>query len=526
MPKLRRYTATVFLLIIVFAGVSVVTVSRIHPDHAGALALICLILAVLLGGRAIWQQPGWGHMIVLFSAVIMLPFAVIARSFGRVDMMAFMFHMDFGLAGGGIEEFERDITRSVLALGFIVVAIWMLDALWRSRRWLIAVATIALVGLNPAVQFTVRRAVLPTPPSLVEEFTSAVSIEAPRPLPDIVLIYLEGLDGRFANTAAFGNAYDPLRSLSGEAITFTNVVQVEGTGWSIAGMVATQCGVPLMPRGLLSGNMMSRVGRFLPSVSCLGDVVVSHDYALSYVVGSDSRFAGIDKFYREHGNAEIIDLGAINAAFPAIEVSNATAGNGEWGVDDQMVFEMARARLPEMLTDSRPFLQVIETMGPHGANGLLSRRCSEDGHAERSRDVVEVVRCTAEDAESYVRALQEAHAMARRAHPLRIVVMSDHLNHNRAIRPTATEPSATNTVLFIGGPDVPSVNNVHGSMLDIYPTLLEWLGFAHPPVVAGLGRSLLSDEVDTLVAEYGRSDLDAMIVPDTALATLLWEGSE
>lgn len=63
-------------------------------------------------------------------------------------------------------------------------------------------------------------------------------------------------------------------------------------------------------------------------------------------------------------------------------------------------------------------------------------------------------------------------------------------------------------------------------MLDIYPTLLDWLGFSLPDGAAGLGRSLLAPSPQTLVAEAGIETVDAMLAGDAALSSLLWRGSD
>jgi hypothetical protein len=80
-------------------------------------------------------------------------------------------------------------------------------------------------------------------------------------------------------------------------------------------------------------------------------------------------------------------------------------------------------------------------------------------------------------------------------------------------------------VIFLGGPDRPGVIDRAGSMPDVFPTLLEWLGWADGPVAAGLGRSLLSDPM-TLVEEFGKARLDRLVSHDVALGKAVWRDVE
>jgi hypothetical protein len=60
-------------------------------------------------------------------------------------------------------------------------------------------------------------------------------------------------------------------------------------------------------------------------------------------------------------------------------------------------------------------------------------------------------------------------------------------------------------------------------MIDVYPTLLVWLGFDAP--MAGLGRSLLGEAAEmTLVGQYGLDGLSAGLLNATDLVDFLWSG--
>lgn len=524
MHLLRKLAASVALGAVLVISISIAVIPTIRPDHPGALALVLLIVGLVLGGRALWTRPPLALLAVVAACVFMLPFAVIARGFGRVDMMALLFHVEFGTEGAGAAGLETEIFQSTIALIFVVLSLYLLVSLWRLGWRMIGASALVLFALNPMTRFVAFGAVFPPPPSDLADHLAAPLIDRqPDPLPDIVILYLEGTDRRFADTRYFGDSYAPIRALEPEALTFQGVGQIVGTSWSLAGMVASLCGVPLMPRGFLARNNFDGISRFMPNLVCLTDVLADHGYRMEYVVGGDAAFAGIDAFYRTHGVETQIDLAAQSALYPSAEVEAALIN---WIVDDQMTFDTSRLRHDALLADPAPYTLIIETIGPHGVPGYLSRRCTADGQAVMSREQVQVVRCTTEDSLAFIRDIQEAHRVAGRDRPLKIILMSDHLSHHADIPDVAPELHLVNTVLMIGGDGAGTINDTPGSMIDVYPTLLEWLGFAAAPVAGGLGRSLLPGNAETLVMQHGIPFLDAMLVGDARLNRAMWHGSD
>lgn len=523
---MRRIILTLLLLVPLGIGLAGAILPTYRVDKPGMVAFVCLGLALALGGRALWYGVAdrGGVLAVALACLLMLPFAVIARGFGRVDMLALLFHTDFGTQGAGLAGLDSEILKATVALGLVGLTLTLLANLWQVGWRLLGPAAFGLLAVNPLAQMLVKSVVMPPPDSnLVAEMRPVVLRDDIADLPDLLLVYLEGTDRRFSDPVAYGTIYDPLRALEPEAITFLNVGQIAGTGWSLAGMVATQCGVPLVPRGLLGRNNFDTVKTFLPKVTCLTDVLAEFGYVMEYVVGGDEGFAGIDAFYRTHGVTEQVGLMAQRVLHPSDEVDSALIG---WVLDDQMTFASARLRLPALMQADAPFLQIVETVGPHGKLGYLSRRCAPDGQAAKSRDVALVARCTIDEVAHYIRDLRAAHARARRDRPLRIALMSDHLNHSAEPDDIAPELYRANTVMLIGGPGAGRKVDVPGAMIDVYPTLLEWLGLTAPGSPAGLGRSLLTPDPPPLVAEHGLTRLDAMLVGDAGLGAQLWMGSD
>ncbi|MEZ5913438.1 MAG: sulfatase-like hydrolase/transferase [Paracoccaceae bacterium] len=371
--------------------------------------------------------------------------------------------------------------------------------------------------MNPVVQYAavgLGRASVDS--GLAERLANPVPQAGALGGPDLVVIYLEGLERRYGDTAIWGDAYAPLAELAREGLEFTDIGQSAGTGWSLAGMVASQCGVPLVANGFRFKNNYTEQTDFLTGRVCLGDMLAARGYDMEYIVGGDLEFAGINHFYASHGVRDQLGKRQIEALHPADFIAKATI---DWVLDDELIFETAKARYGALATGPSPVALFVETIGPHGATAYLSRRCSDDGQARKSGDLARVVRCTSDDTHHAVRAIQ-AEAAAR-GRDLRIVLMSDHLSHHVGDPEWERRVPRRNTVIFLGGAWAGSVNDRAGTMVDVYPTLLDWLGFAARPVRGGLGVSLLSDQ-HSLVAELGLEAFDEALMFDPALSTAIW----
>lgn len=280
-------------------------------------------------------------------------------------------------------------------------------------------------------------------------------------------------------------------------------------------MVASQCGLPLLPNGLNFRNMFVAQTEFITDHKCLGDILHERGYHSEYVVGGDAVFAGIRYFYGDHGFDRMTQLSDIEAAFPKEEVE---AAFQDWVVDDQMVFDMARLRYLDARDAGGPIALVVETFGPHGPEHLLSRRCSETGKAELVGDMRPVVLCTAEDAVDFVRFVQQ-HDEGR---DTVFVLLSDHLGHDPRLRSLMADQTRHNTAMIIAPDMSPQVVEKAGSMIDLFPTILEALGLATEDPRAGLGVSLLSD-VPTLTEEFGVDGLNAQFRYDKSIRQAIWE---
>lgn len=481
-----------------------------------------IILATLLLGRKVVRRPSLSMIFLAVAAAAVLPFGVIFRAFGQVDMMAFLFHAQAGIAGVSPEMLRSHILATLFALMGLILICYLASSV-RGMRLLPLLAGVMLVLFHPYVIYQAKRLLLPVPDVDLAAQVVVPEIAANPLPPDIVYFYLEGMDRRFLDPALGPETASILRTLEDQGLSFTNIREVAGTGWSIAGYVASQCGVPLLPQGNLANDIIESIGeRFLPGVTCLGDLLAERGYQQTFVMGAEGKFAGTVAFFVTHRYQKTIAQKDMAALFPPDELKKASV---VWFSDDQMVYDVARREFSEALGQKSPFLLTLATIGPHGVPNYLSRQCTEDGQAVFTDDVFRAAHCLMEMTAQLVADLQEEHRRSGRPNELRIILQSDHLNHARHLLPSDAELKV-NTVILIGGAEKGVTNARPGTMLDVFPTLLDWLGFPVAGGKAGLGVSLLSPGMgDSLLDAWDLAMLDRIMMSNIPMFEKLWEGS-
>lgn len=481
---------------------------------------VALLCALGFGGRALWRWPPRIYWLILLAAALAVPFVLFAHAFGQFNLFSLLFHMEFGTEGSTLAGLGDSIGVAILCCGlFALSVLWLWN--WAGPpRWFLPAMLAVMIVINPAARFVFSYL---STPELEDTLTGELRRPAPTSpdlTPDIVLIYLEGVERGLGDTARFGSAYDVMTRLEPRAVTFTNVAEIAGTDWSIAGLAATLCGLPLLPNGLRFRNNFAGQTAFLSDHTCLTDIWQDMGYQMAFLKGTDKEFAGFNHFLGSHGFDTITDRAALRDRYPATEFDAASAG---WTIDDQLLLDAARADYLTMVQDPAPLALVVETIGPHGATSYFSRECSDDGQAFGSADAVGATRCTLDAVDRFVTFIDEN----RQGRPTAVLFLSDHLNHAPQIAGALEYGNRRNTVTMLGLGYLPpmgqagAVVDKAGSMIDVYPTLLTWLGMAGPDVRAGLGVSLFSDQ-PTLIEQFGREGLNARLIPNPALASAIW----
>ena len=331
---------------------------------------------------------------------------------------------------------------------------------------------------------------------------------------NLVLIYAESLEQTYGDSALFGrDLLADTRRLGG--ISFPSYRGAKGANWTIAGMVATQCGVPLRTYAETDVRRRGSAKAFLPGATCIGELLQAQGYENVFMGGAPLSFAGKGSFLRDHGYAERWgrdeweDAGATAAEF------------NEWGLYDDRLYARAKTRLERLHASGRPFNLTLLTLDTHNPHGFLSPYCKSLG----ARAFDDIVACASRQIADFVAFMEQKGYLENTT----VVVLGDHLALRNPSFDKLQEAGADRRVfnLFITGP---GARPMRDELLpfDVYPTLVEMLGTQVEGHRLGLGYSAIAevqappydehDDNSSLAALRGSAAYDALWQPLPASA--------
>lgn len=318
--------------------------------------------------------------------------------------------------------------------------------------------------------------------SVAEYYIAGQTLPPPeeRATTNLIMIYLESFEQAYESPAVMGeDLLAPLTASTDDWMRWETLEQQPGTGWTIAGIVGSQCGIPLKNEALDSGSVdKNALGeaeeRFLPGAVCLGDVLEQHGYRSVFLGGADAGFAGKGKFLEQHGYDEVLDR-------PDWVRRGETDFNA-WGLSDHRLLENARLELAQLRAEDRPYNLTLLTVDSHEP-GLVGPACEQGGDGP----VRAAVRCTADEVAAFLTGIERDGVLDDTA----VVVMGDHLAMIGATSEMADELRDAPRGVFHRLTTPLDVEPVPGAIdhFSILPTTLELLGLDVPGGRLGLGRS-------------------------------------
>jgi phosphoglycerol transferase len=352
--------------------------------------------------------------------------------------------------------------------------------LWpASARWPLAVPGLVLVAGLTAVLLQLSAfsyaAALLAPDRFAQQYVEPSSVRlVPGKPRNLVLIYVESMEEAYGDTARF--AHDllaPIRAAGGES--FAAYRQVPGVRWTIAGIVATQCGVPLRIYSERDMKNADKRRTFLPGAVCLGDILQAHGYRNVFLGGAPLSFAGKGAFLRDHGYQEVHGRNDWKKAGARTEEFS------EWGLYDSGLFERARAQLESLEAGGRPFNLTLLTLDTHNPRGYLSPYCRGRG----AREFEDIVSCTSEQLAAFVKFMRDKGYLKNTV----VVMQGDHLAVPNPVYDKLQQGGERHIFnrFFLPKPlDSNTDELVH---FDLFPTLLDLLGMKVVGGRLGLGYS-------------------------------------
>lgn len=236
---------------------------------------------------------------------------------------------------------------------------------------------------------------------------------------NLVLIYVESLESTYSNLSVFDENF--IQNVSTDALggtSFSRQRQAAGTEWTMAGIVSTQCGVPLRaPLGGVGERRRNQVTEltpnFLPSIACLGDVLKERGFHSVFMGGASLAFAGKGNFFKTHGYDEIYGREEfVSMLGPKLPLNH-------WGLYDDDLLKAAQEKIDELEKKDKPYNLTILTLDTHQPEGNLSKTCIGYG-ATKFKDIV---RCSARIVSEFVNEMDRKGYLENTT----VVLLGDHL---------------------------------------------------------------------------------------------------
>lgn len=443
--------------------------------------------------------PGWLH-----------------KNFGEnVTTEQLLFHLLAGVEGADPALFKSFINSNLikparLTFGLLIADLALIIYLRRKQttqktkvaNWVLSV--VAVVFLVGVTCFSAVKLGVPAYAKSLwgDDFFSnlyhhpnSVTFLKPKIKKNLLLIYVESLEYSLRRSHIHGsNLLEDIDALPGQNIE--KFYQAPGTGWSIAGMVASQCAVPLKP---YYGNELNTKSKFLPGLTCLGDVLKQNGYTQYFLVGPELNFSGMDKFYKGHGYD--FALGRDEWRAKGLDKTLFT-GWGE-GLHDDSLLEQAKILIEKETSKDAPYNITMITTDNHAQDGYPSPRCPNKTPTPNYR---ETFKCTSSFIANFIRDLDSRKLLDNTL----VVIMGDHLFMADIIKaPLFSDPRFIYFKMLNARKPFMRDSMTH---FDVAPTILEDLGIVtENPLRFGLGLSLFSHpsnfDYESLLAKTNASSI-------------------
>ncbi|MEA5116987.1 MAG: sulfatase-like hydrolase/transferase [Propionicimonas sp.] len=455
--------------------------------------------SVTTGDQQPRQKTPWGLWVLATLALILIATAGWIRyRFGSVVLEQVILHLPLHGEGTGSDNLMVEAVGvcilAPLGLVALVAALVQRRLTGRTRplprRRLVAAAT-----AGTAISLGVLLTVVGVPQFAAAQLdgrTFAPYYVTPRTgtLPahpkNLSTIYLESRENTFSDTELFGhNLLAPLDEATADWARYDGLQQYPGGGWTMAGVVSTECGLPLKSRLLVGGVDPNIFGEqaeeYLPSATCLGDLLANAGYTSIYLGGANTRFAGKDTFLKNHG-------------YDAVQGREVWERSGEdpanisiWGLSDARLFSHARDTVDELRAAGEPFSLTMLTLDTHEPPGLYSSCSTAD-----TDPMATAITCSMRAVAGFLDYLKDSGALADTV----VVVMGDHLKATAEGGSFKAELDGTadrTIVLRVWSPEPVQFARPRADQFSMLATSLDLLGLLPSDGRAGLGVSLLHD---------------------------------
>lgn len=475
-------------------------------------AAIIVSTALLLAGVLGCARRSPSRLSAAVSTFLALGSALLLLFCGGIEYFtgngidhAALYHLRYGLQGAGFGEYWRLILVGSFLLLIVVLALGkLIPRAVKATEWKPAdtlallfsyAALLASIVLNPATADLYRLQVSPgigdardskEARSDFGKYYQHPRVEKTRDSEkNLVFIYAESLERTYFDESVFPGLVPNLREIERQAVSYTNIRQIKGTQWTIGGMTASQCGIPLFTPS--HGNSMSGMDRFLSGATCMGDILREQGFQLAYYGGASLNFAGKGPFFRTHGFDEVRGYHELKETVEDRDYMTS------WGLYDDTLFDILYRRFKELSESGERFGLFALTLDTHHPRGHSSKSCGGLKYKDGSNPILNAVACSDLVVSRFIDRVKSSPY----AENTLIVLVSDHLAMKNTAWDMLKKRGKRRNLFLVIDPEnhAPRTIDTLGSTLDIGTTLLPYLGYAGN---IALGRDLSDPAPDHL----------------------------
>ncbi|QJQ17188.1 phosphatidylglycerol--membrane-oligosaccharide glycerophosphotransferase [Enterobacter hormaechei] len=457
------------------------------------MSLVLFLASIGVYARKAGRHTGWFvATLVVLGIFIVLNITLYASDYFTGDGIndAVLYTLTNSLTGAGVGKYILP------GLGLVVAPVGIFAALARVLRrrrhrphhhgysLLALCLALASVDASPAFhQITelVKSQSRDGDPDFAAYYKEpSKKIDNPRLNP--VYIYGESLERTYFDNDAFPNLTPELGALKDQGLDFSHTMQLPGTDYTIAGMVASQCGIPLFAP--FEGNASASMSSFFPQNICLGDILKNSGYENYFMQGANLRFAGKDVFLKSHGFDHLYGSEELKTTVADPAYRN------DWGFYDDTVLDETRKKFEELSRAGKRFSLFALTVDTHHPDGFVSRTCKRQGYDidGKNNKSFSAVTCSREHIAALIEKIKASPYFKNTV----IVVSSDHLAMKNSARDELNKLDRSNLFFVLRG-DKPQQEIIAAkrNSMDNGATVLDILGGDN---FIGPGRSTLSGQ--------------------------------
>lgn len=328
---------------------------------------------------------------------------------------------------------------------------------------------------------------------------------------NLIYIYVESLESTSIDKQNGGqmaaNLLPKLTELSKAGIHFSDTSkefggahQFNGTGWTIAGMVAQTSGLPLKVPVQGNDYANSKDDKFLPGATTLNDILADEGYQQTILMGSDATFGGRRSYFTQHGNVNIDDYLQAKKDKRIPEDYKVW-----WGYEDSKLFNYAKEDITNLASKNQPFNFTMLTANTHHIGGFPEKGMPQKYDNQYSN----VISFTDTQLAEFITWLQQQSFYDNTT----VIIHGDHLsmdaNYYKKLGIKDSKRRTFNLILNAPVEDATEIktkNRLYGTY-DLFPTTLAALGVKIKGDQLGLGTNLLSNK-KTIAEKYGFSHVN------------------